>query len=280
MSTHVNSITLRHADGERVVPVVAQSSDLDIPGVLAFPPFREWVARLQTQVAHPQVLPDPLVVHRITLQSIDKFHNNRIGFVKFSVEASFQNSKAKAPGIVFMRGGSICILLILKAKDSPPGASTQEWVVLTQQPRLAIADLAFTELPAGMLDGEGQFQGKAAQELYEETGLRVRDDELVDMTQLAFPAPSNTDSTHPTGVYLSPGGCDEFMRIFLCRKLLPQADIDALRGKLTGLRDQGEHISLKLCPLSDLWKATPDAKALAAWALYSNLHAEGRLPTD
>ena len=36
-------------------------------------------------------------------------------------------------------------------------------------------------------------------------------------------------------------------------------------------------ISLKLVPLADLWRATVDAKALCAAALWQGLRADGRL---
>eukprot|EP01052_Picozoa_sp_SAG31_P010359 SAG31_NODE_566_length_14037_cov_32.372148_7_plen_51_part_00 len=45
-------------------------------------------------------------------------------------------------------------------------------------------------------------------------------DELIDLTALA-----NVNSTK--GVYLSPGGCDEFMRFFLYKKVWPKADVSS-----------------------------------------------------
>ena len=40
----------------------------------------------------------------------------------------------------------------------------------------------------------------------------------------------------------------------------------------------GEHIKLQIIPLEDLWKSTPDAKALGALALFDYLRAQGTLP--
>jgi hypothetical protein len=49
----------------------------------------------------------------------------------------------------------------------------------------------------------------------------------------------------------------------MCEKGLPKAEIDALRGRLNGLRDEGEKITLKLVKLQDLWKeCCRDGKAL------------------
>ena len=64
---------------------------------------------------------------------------------------------------------------------------------------------------------------------------------------------------------------DEFLRLFLCIKDMKKSEIDALEGKLTGLREQGENITLKLIELKDAWKYSPDAKLLSSLALYQAL---------
>lgn len=43
-------------------------------------------------------------------------------------------------------------------------------ILLTLQPRIPVPHLSFPELPAGMLDGSGNFAGTAAKEIEEETG--------------------------------------------------------------------------------------------------------------
>jgi ADP-sugar diphosphatase len=156
--------------------------------------------------------------------------------------------------------------------------------VLTVQPRIAAGSLAFTEIPAGMLDGETKsFAGKAAKEIKEEADLEVKEIELLDMTKLALsdvqadgllPAESLEESMYP-----SPGACDEFMPLMLCQKRLSRKHMESLKGKATGLKDEGEHIKLKLVPLTRLWKeAARDGKALAALSLYENLKREGKIP--
>ena len=52
---------------------------------------------------------------------------------------------------------------------------------------------------------------------------------------------------------------------------MDQSDIQALEGKLTGLRDKGENITLKLVALKDAWKIAPDAKLLSSLGLYNAL---------
>jgi ADP-sugar diphosphatase len=168
----------------------------------------------------------------------------------------------------------------------PEGAKGEDekQVILTVQPRIAAGSLAFTEIPAGMLDGEtNSFAGKAAKEIKEEADLEVKPDELLDMTKLAL-SDVQTDRVLPAeslaeSMYPSPGACDEFMPLMLCQKRLSRRHMESLEGKATGLENEGEQIKLKLVPLNRLWReAVRDGKALAALSLYENLKREGRIP--
>lgn len=158
---------------------------------------------------------------------------------------------------------------------------TDKQVILTVQPRIPAGSLALPELPAGMLDDSGTFAGGAAKEIAEETGLEISADDLTDLTELALPK-SAKDSPSveqlQRGVYPSPGGSDEFIPIFLWQKRVPRDQLQEWQGKLTGLRDHGEKITLMLCPLDRLWKeGGRDAKALAAFALYQGLRTAGSI---
>jgi 8-oxo-dGTP pyrophosphatase MutT (NUDIX family) len=168
--------------------------------------------------------------------------------------------------------------VVLQPDDVPEDRDEEQYTLLTIQPRIAAGSLAFAEIPAGMLDG-GTFSGGAAKELKEETGLEVREDELIDLTALASAEPQGTTGESlQNAVYPSPGGCDEYIPIFLCRKRVARKQLEDLQGKLTGLRGEGEKITLKLIKLQDLWReGCRDGKTLAAWALYSGLKAEGKI---
>lgn len=168
----------------------------------------------------------------------------------------------------------------------------EKYVILTVQPRIAAGSLAFTEIPAGMLDG-GSLKGAAANEIEEEAKLKVKENDLINLSKLALEdihaVPLKASNNGPElpqisesiedSMYPSVGACDEFMPIFLCQKRLTRSHLDWLKGKATGLRDEGENITLKLVPLTRAWReAGRDAKALAAIALYENLKKEGGLP--
>lgn len=170
--------------------------------------------------------------------------------------------------------------LLLQPDDVPPSAEHEKRAILTVQPRIPAGSLAFSEIPAGMLDDSGSFAGGAAKEIQEETGLTIPQSELIDMTSLALqsvPA-HDDDETLQKAVYPSAGGSDEFIPLFLCQKRMPRGEIEGLQGRLTGLRQHGEKITLKVVPLKDLWReGLRDGKTLAAWALYRGLREEGKL---
>lgn len=178
----------------------------------------------------------------------------------------------------------VCFLytqLILQPNDTPASSEEGKRAILTIQPRIPAGSLAFPEIPAGMLDNSGTFAGGAAKEIHEETGLSIPQDELVDMTSLASQSvgePSQDAESLQKAVYPSPGGSDEFIPLFCCQKRMPRQDIDGLQGRLSGLRQEGEKITLKIVPLEDLWKeGLRDGKTLAAWALYSGLKRESKI---
>jgi ADP-sugar diphosphatase len=99
---------------------------------------------------------------------------------------------------------------------------------------------------------------------------------MINMSELSLP---DQQERIEAAIYPSPGACDEFIPLFLCQKRLTRRHMEWLKGKATGLRDEGENITLKLVPLESAWKeAGRDAKALAALALYEGLKREGRLP--
>ncbi|KIX93632.1 uncharacterized protein Z520_10538 [Fonsecaea multimorphosa CBS 102226] len=289
---------------------ITHPSTLTQDQLLAFPAFKTWLSTLQRSLSLQHTSPShpfhesAYALRSIEIQSVDFFSGHRLGFLK--LKATVTNDKGESlPGSVFMRGGSVAMLIILTPSGQPSSRTTttttskeppqpeddddEEYAILTIQPRIPAGSLAFAELPAGMIDDSGTFAGAAAKEIHEETGLEISTDELIDMTQLAASSLSLslTDTREKSGseeeqlqsaIYPSPGGSDEFIPIFLARKTLPRHQIEALKGKLTGLRDHGEKITLKIVKLNDVWKvAWRDGKTLAAMALYQGLKGEGKL---
>jgi len=122
-----------------------------------------------------------------------------------------------------------------------------------------------------MLDEDKDFVGPAAKEMMEETGILIHQDSLVDLTEMAF-----QKNQEYKGVYPSAGGCDEFIRLFLFRRIVGRKALDVLAQRLGGA-DEHEMIKLRLVPYETLWRDAPDAKALSAICLYEKLSANGEL---
>ncbi|TAQ86209.1 hypothetical protein B7494_g5463 [Chlorociboria aeruginascens] len=274
----MSTFTLPDSDNVHVKLV----DDLSKDQLLGFSAFKNWLNTLQSNLAlqsNPahEFHKSPYTLRSITIQAIDRWGAaNRIGFLKLT--ASIKNLSGESlPGSIFLRGASVAMMVILQPSDLPPSSPEEKHVILTVQPRVPAGGLQFVELPAGMVD-DGTFTGSAAQEIKEELGLEIPEEELVNLTELAIPGSKEGGEVCPRGIFPSAGGCDEFVPVFLYEKRVPREQLREWTGKLTGLREEGEKISLKLVRLEDLWwEGARDAKALGAWALWEGLKRSGKL---
>ena len=178
----------------------------------------------------------------------------------------------------------------------------EKQVIMTVQPRVAAGSLAFSEIPAGMLD-DSEFKGTAANELKEEAHLDIQESELLDLSELAlagapvdhlpeaeslevaiYPSPGKRHRKFsikliPPLTFHVKGACDEFIKLYLYQKRLTRRHIEWLQDRVAGLEHEGEKIRLKLVPLKNLWReGARDGKTLSALALYDNLKREGQIP--
>ena len=225
------------------IPVTAEDG-IDILKCTESTLWKDWFLNLQKQLLWK--------VRGIHIQSVDMF-GKRVGFMKIKADIIHSITKQPIPGICFLRGGSVAILIIIECEGT-------EYVILTSQARVPIGQSDCREIPAGMLDGDGNFAGVAAKELKEETGLEINSDKLFNLTALSG----------NTAVYPSPGGCDEFIRIYLYKCTMTADELQELNGRITGNTDEGESIIIKLIKYEDLY-TIPDCKALSAYAMYEGL---------
>ncbi|KAK0628242.1 hypothetical protein B0T17DRAFT_588437 [Bombardia bombarda] len=242
---------------------------------------------LQTQNASHPFHSDPYVLRSVTVQAYDLFGEKRVGFLKLVSDVS-NGAGEKLPGAVFLRGPSVAMLVML-VPDDAPAETDERYVLLTVQPRIAAGSLEFAELPAGMVDEAGNFAGTAANEIREELGLEIPQEELINLSDMAFPAAAaaaaaattegkEKNENLPQAMFPSAGGCDEYIPIFMHERRVPREQLGEWTGRLTGLREHGEKITLKLVRMRDLWReGARDAKCLAALALWEGLRREGRL---
>ncbi|MBY0359104.1 MAG: NUDIX domain-containing protein [Candidatus Obscuribacterales bacterium] len=216
---------------------------IDIEKIKTSAQFTNWLTSVDRQRFN---------IRGVHFQSVDMF-GPKIGFIKFKADIVDASGKF-VPGILFMRGGSVAMLVVLKCNG-------KKYVPLTVQPRVATGRFDFEEIPAGMLDGSGNFAGVAAKELQEELKLTINEADLVDLTELAG---------YKGGYYPSAGGSDETIRIFYYEKDVTAEELAEMSGRLTGCLSESEQITLKIIELDDLWKL-PDSKSGMASLLYTKL---------
>jgi ADP-sugar diphosphatase len=285
--------------------------DLSREQLLGFAPFDEWVEAAHVAISLQDSEPahkfhhDPYQIHSVTVTAVVWFNKGtpsaRPGFMM--VEADIRNKAGDwIPGTVFLRGRSVAMLVSRRSRSFPCRTDVSKvilqleedkddkYVLLTTQPRIAAGSLAFTEIPAGMVDGNGNFAGTAAKEIREECHLVFGDKDMLDMTKVAvsesnadkmwqksstFDAPTSARERLQQAIYPSPGACDEAMALMLCQKKMTVDDMKSLEQAVTGLEKEGERINLRLVKLRDAWReVSRDAKALAALQLYESLLKE------
>ncbi|CAG7561187.1 unnamed protein product [Fusarium equiseti] len=262
--------TLKNQNIQLSLPDGLSQEQLD-----SFRPFNNWVdtltnsLKLQSDSSHP-FHKDPYALRSVTIQSFDLF-GKRVGFVKLTASVS-NNAGETLPAAALLRGPSVAMLFMLIPEDNPE----ERYVVLTVQPRVPAGSLSFVELPAGMVD-DGSFKGAAAQEIQEELGVTIHEDELTNLSELAAPEEKDGEGL-AQAMFPSAGGCDEHVTIFSYEMKLPRDKIREWSGRLTGLREHGEKITLKVVPMGEAWReGARDAKCLAALALWRGLKDDGKL---
>jgi 8-oxo-dGTP pyrophosphatase MutT (NUDIX family) len=223
------------------VYVTGTASSLTEAQLLSFKPFTAWFDGMNPE----------LYVESVTVTDVHWF-GPRIGFMTIKSVTRLMGEHGTAlPGIAFLRGGSVAMLVVLRCEG-------RKHVLLVKQPRVAVGRSALVELPAGMLDGDGNFAGVAAKEMREEAHIDFKPSEMVCMSE------SNKQ-------FPSPGGCDEFIEYFYASAAVTPAFLRSLDGRATGCEAENERIRLSYVPYEDLWCATGDAKAAVACHLYENL---------
>jgi len=249
--------------------------ELEEDELLSFAPFVNWATTLKASIElqftenHP-FHNEPISLRSVTIQSVDRFGPKKIGCVKLLANIQSERGEMQLPGITLLGGPSVAILMILRPDDS----KNERWVIVTTGPRIPVGRLQYSAIPTGMTGNNGDFAGAAAKIIDEETGLKIPTRDLINMTALV----SDTSEEGEHGeklkpvMYLSPGGSDESVSIFLWEKVVDRQEIEALKGRLRTRKNFGEKIILNLINYEELWKVGfRDGKTVAAWALYEGL---------
>lgn len=164
----------------------------------------------------------------------------------------------RLPGICLLRGDAVTLLVALFCDEDRSCHS-----LLVDQPRIPLGQVSCWELPAGMMEGENVV-GTAAMELQEECGIDLTEasHDLVDLTSMACQSAVELGRLPEAAIAPSPGGCDESVRFLYLERRVTREELESMRNRLTGLREHGEVITLRVVPMGDIWKVSGDAKAM------------------
>jgi ADP-sugar diphosphatase len=196
--------------------------------------------------------------------------NRKVGFVKIVSDCTFFDGKQqhdkKIPGICFLRGNAVSIFVALfcdETSEDDKETIVKEYSILVEQPRVPIGVASVLELPAGMIDDDNEsVAGIAVKEMQEECGIFIQPSDLVDLTELALKDIVQNGGLPIAALPPSAGGCDEFVRYMYLEKKVTMQQLSDMKGRLSGLRDHGEYITLSVVPLKDVWKVSGDTKAM------------------
>ncbi|KAK6532656.1 hypothetical protein TWF281_006835 [Arthrobotrys megalospora] len=301
------AIQFRTMSSTITLPTIYNSVPVKIPPhvtltqteLLEFPAFKSWISRLTSSLRSDNN-PDGYTLRHLEVTNVVRFGATKIGFLMLNALVRDAEDKVSLPGAVLLRGPSVGILALLHPANTP---KNNLYAILTIQPRIPGATTSMAEIPAGMLDDHGSFAGAAAKELEEEVGITISEDKLINLSELAIQSSPllDKDATKESiglanappisespgqevekqnldGLFSSAGLLDEVITYHAFVHEIPEVELEQWKGRLTGLRDKGERITLKLVKFDELWKATRDTKALCAWALWKGLEEEGKLP--
>ncbi|WJX94605.1 Nudix hydrolase 14, chloroplastic [Trifolium repens] len=211
--THSITLPSKHSQPVQILAAPGVSSS-DFWSAIDSSLFKQWLHNLQTE--NGILANGTMTLSQVLIQGVDMF-GKRIGFLKFKAEIFDNDTGNKVPGIVFARGPAVAVLILLESEG-------ETYAVLTEQARVPVGRIIL-ELPAGMLeDDKGDIIGTAVREVEEETGIKLNVEDMVDLT--AF-----LDYSTERTVFPSPGGCDEEISIFMCRRRVDKENSRIYRVK-------------------------------------------------
>jgi hypothetical protein len=191
------------------------------------------------------------LISTIDIRDVNWF-GKHLGFIKADcIVYSLINGEIgekPIPGITFIRGGAIAILVKVKVIET-----SKSYFALTNQIRFPVGEYCL-EIVAGTIDeNTGNFSGDAAKELYEEIGMQINGDEL-----------------EPLGrFYPSPGGCDEFIELYYYETEISKEDFYEEARAIYGTANKS--IKIQFVPekkFSSVLLEIGDAKAEIAYRRY------------
>ncbi len=241
-AAHATDSECDHISTSKTVPLYAACGvdEVDVDRALRSRPMHTWFARATSMFE----------IEHLTITGVD--HRNpdhRTPEGVLFVHVRVQYKGLPFVKVVDLANDSAVILVVLCCEGTA-------FTVLVRQDRDAVGEKGFLEVPAGRVE-EGSVKSVALKEIEEELGLVVSPDELRLLTKLG------------EEVATSPGSSSEMQTFFCVVREVSAAELDAMRGKQTGLEEEGESLTCEVIEFAALpHVARRDAKSLVAWTLY------------
>jgi hypothetical protein len=168
------------------------------------------------------------------------------------------NPKKTLPGISFIRGDSVAILVILNVapRDKTHGGLMKK-LLLKQEARVPVGLVNCIETVAGMREGETPALHTASAELFQEIGFEVD--------------PADIMPLRSEPILMSQGGSDERMWLYCVEKNMTDDEYDELMAKnrvtTYGVPEEHEYITAVVIDFDD-WKKINDSKLAICMAYY------------
>ena len=170
-------------------------------------------------------------INSIRIDKVNFFGKN-VGFIY--LESDIEVNGSNVPGIAFLRGDSVAMLLILNTIT--PNKEKKQFSIMIEQYRANVGKFS-KGIPAGMIDEEGQVTSTAIKEIEEEVGeLNITEKDLVFVTKYA---PSS-------------GGCDENLSIYYAEVEVGYAELMSFQDRITGSESEKEVIKLDVIPFENI----------------------------
>jgi ADP-sugar diphosphatase len=239
-----------HIDGIPIIPAHKHLNE-SMDALICAPKMLRWLAKMEkTQVELKSIF-----VTDINWFSA-KPDPKKLGFVKFSVGAIDKTTKKHiASNIVFLRGDSVAILIVVKVVST--GHKSKQYVLLCDQMRVASGGRQ-TEICAGMMDDEGNIASVALKEVKEETGFDIKHrNSLIELGSI-FP---------------SPGACDEEIFLYAWTTTITEEEFEEKQCSVFGNATEAEEIKLSFVPIKEMNNVLDeikDVKAECAFRRYND----------
>lgn len=209
--------------------------------------LRNWEGRIDGSIE----------VGDVVVETVDVFPGPRIGFMECTVRYR-QNSVGGKENFL-LSGGSVSMVLLIRCGDEDSYQT-----LLVRQPRLGAGILTY-EFPAGMVDDSEDFRGVALREVEEECGLKLGEDELIDLNPILEKC-----------YYSYPCLIDEWYHIFVGKLKMSKEQMNKINGRKGGV-DEEEQITQHFFPFDDVWKLSTDTATIAIYSVVQKLLKEGKI---